>query len=178
MKTINYFFLSLVLFYSCSKDDSSDDTNEAPVVIENVVYDESLDGKLSDDSSEPTVITLASGDNRIIADQATGVADYFTVEIPSGYELAELNVESYESEGAAFIGIGEGDSITGQTAESLLGGLVYGDANIDTDILPEMGKLEGATGFTSPLPSGEYTIWLNQNGDVSSVTLNLVLEML
>ena len=73
--------------------------------------------------------------------------------------------------------IASGAMINGNMAPDLLGGLVYGDSNVNTDILPEMGMLDGATGFTPPLPTGTYTIWLNQTGTVSAATINFVLSM-
>jgi len=145
--------------------------------VDNVVFDESTDGDLSDDSSAPTSIAFSAGDNIVISDQVSGNADYFTFTIPTGYQLAEINLDNYTASDAGFIGIAEGVTLSGNAAEDLLGGLVYNDTNVSTNILPSMGTLSGATGFTGALPSGDYTIWLNQTGGMSTATLNFVLNM-
>jgi len=141
-----------------------------------IVYDESTDGELSDDGTNPTVITLAIGEN-IISSSQTANADYFTFTIPLGYQLAEINLDNYVADDAAFIGIQNGASINGMQASDLLGGLIYGTSNIGSNILPEIGTLSGATGFTEALPAGEYTIWLNQTGATSNTTINLLVNM-
>lgn len=183
MKNLIPILLCLIVVYSCSSDDDNP-TVDNPTVdnvdttnVENLVYNEAVDGDLSNDNSAPTVITFAPGDNRIISDQIAGNADYFTVTVPDGYQLAQINVDNYEASDPAFIGIASGTTISGSGASDLLGGLVYGDMNVGSDILPAMGMLSGATGFTPPLPSGEYTIWLNQTGAISAVILNFVLIM-
>ncbi|GAA3510746.1 hypothetical protein GCM10022393_25420 [Aquimarina addita] len=158
-------------------------------VIENVVYDEDIDGNLSTDNLVPTLIELAGGDNRVISGQTGTVdqANFFTFEIPDGYQLSELIVDRYSgADDIGFIGIDEGEIISGQPANNapsrLIGGLSYGTANVGTNILPAMGDLDNPAapfvsgfGFTPPLPSGTYTVWLNQTGGSSSTILNFVL---
>jgi len=145
--------------------------------VQNVVYNETNDGDFSNDNLAPTVVNFTAGDNRIISDQISGNTDYFTFVIPAGYQLTQINLDSFDVPDPGFIGIANGTSIAGQTAADLLGGLVYGQSNVGTNILPEMGTLPGATGFTGTLPAGEYTIWLNQTGGASAATLNFVVNM-
>ena len=56
----------------------------------------------------------------------------------------------------------------------MLGGITYGSGNLDTDMLPQMGQL--GQGFTPPLPTGTFTLWLNQTGPVSEATLRFVVS--
>jgi len=176
MKKLIPFFLILIISYSCSSDDGNESDNMIPE-INTIVYDESVDGDLSNSNSTPTTIEFTPGDNIVISNQMSGNADYFTVVIPDGYQLAEINLDSYIAPDRAFIGIAEGTSFSGSSAADLLGGLVYGDTNINTNILPLIGTLDGATGFTDVLSSGEYTVWLNQAGETSEATLNFVVNM-
>ncbi len=154
-------------------------------VIDNVVYDENIDGDLSLDNNAPTVITFAPGDNRIVSTQMQTVdqANFFTFQIPEGYELSQLIVDSFEgSDNLGFIGIDEGSSIS-ITPPAFIGGLSYGTVHIDTDILPAMGDESNPAaiaisgfGFTPPLANATYTVWLNQTGNNSSSVLNFVVS--
>jgi len=171
--------------YNCDKNDDSITINDNSTAIDEIIpdeviysYDESTDGDLSDSSTSPTSITFELGDNIIVASQTSDGPDYFTFSIPEGYALSQLVVDDFDVNDPGFIGIANSTVINGATAADLLGGLVYGATNIDEDILPEIGTLNGATGFTGVLPSGDYTIWLNQTGSASTATLNFVVTML
>lgn len=155
------------------------------IVTENVVYDEGVDGDLSLDNNAPTVIEFTPGDNRVISTQMQTVdqANFFTFQIPEGYQLSELIVDSYEgSDDLGFIGIDAGSSIA-TTPPAFIGGLSYGTVNIGTDILPAMGDESNPAavaisgfGFTPPLNGSQYTVWLNQTGANSSSVLNFVVS--
>ncbi|MFT7670034.1 MAG: hypothetical protein ACI8X5_002741 [Planctomycetota bacterium] len=149
-------------------------------------YDESIDGDLSGDHLTPGMLNLTLGSNLVISTQqgpSFGLdVDYLTVNIPAGMRLAEVNVISYVSSfaDAEFLGIQAGTPFTtphdNTKASDLLGGIVYGSMHIGTDILPAMGTLGGATGFTPPLSASAYTLWFNQGGDPTMVTLEFVVE--
>ena len=80
----------------------------------------------------------------------------------------------------AFLGLQVGSAFTvdasAATAGDLLGGMLYGSAQIGQDILPDIGQLAGAAGFTPPLPAGHYTFWLNQTENNSRARLNLIVS--
>lgn len=175
--------------YDFSNSIDVSELNDTPIDYENVVYDETVDGDLSTNNEAPTIIQLALGDNRVISSQSGTVdqANFFSFEVPEGYELSQLIVDSFEgSDDIGFIGLDAGNIITGQPANnapsSLIGGLSYGTANIGTDILPEMGDISNPVaafvsnfGFTPPLESGSYAVWLNQTGITSETVLNFVI---
>ncbi|MEM9884510.1 MAG: T9SS type A sorting domain-containing protein [Bacteroidota bacterium] len=150
-------------------------------------YDETTDGDISDDRFAPTAISVAEGSNTISGcvqgnSQPGGRdIDYFTFEVPAGSELTAINLDNYDADpgNLAFIGIQAGTTFTeppsGTNVANLLGGLTYGESDESTDILPAMGNLSGAMGFTPPLPAGNYTIWMNQTGPPSCYTLDLVI---
>jgi len=148
------------------------------------IWDEGEDGDLSNDGSNPSGIFVleADVDNTIIANQVGNPrdVDFFTITIPQDFELQELIVVNYQSaDDVAFIGIDDGPAtdidFNNPDPALLLGGTTYGTASIGNDILPAMGTLGNATGFTPPLPAGDYTIWLNQTGNISESTLNFVI---
>lgn len=148
------------------------------------LWDEGTDGDLSDDGTNPSgvFVLIPESDNLVIANQVGNPrdVDFFAFTVPEDFQLEALIIEDYNSaDNVAFMAIDAGattdvDFMNPQSSD-LLGGTTYGTASIGSDILPQMGTLGGATGFTPPLPPGDYTIWLNQTGAISVVTLNLVL---
>ena len=135
-----------------------------------VVYDESVAGDLSDSGLSPTVLHLGLGSNLISGTTGFGAPaidrDYFSIIVPSGAELSSLTVLPGTSEGGdvSFIGVQVGAQVTVATdassADGLLGWVHYGPGVVDRDILPRIGRGDGATGFTGPLGQGTYSFWV------------------
>lgn len=158
----------------------------APVLAGDL--DESVDGDLSGDRLNPTVLNLTVGSNTVVASQqgaASGLdVDYLTVVVPAGAQLARLDCTSYSAvdgnSNLAFLGVQEGPIFTTDAAATkasdLFGGTVYGFFSPGSDLLPTMGALSGTIGFTPPLFEGSYTFWFNQTGLQSTVGLDFVLE--
>ncbi len=152
-----------------------------------VLHNEAEDGDLSSDFNNPTQFGGLESDNFIITATQGGNgdnADYFSFEVVDGAALLSITVDGYTATGTnnqAFIGIQQGSPFTQGPADTmasdLYGGLTYGSQNLNTDILPEMGMLGNAQGFTPPLDQGVYTLWLNQTGQESTVTLNLEISV-
>ena len=148
-------------------------------------------GDFSDDRLAPTNIgTMQLGENILFASQQGDSApgdrdrDYITFEVPEGTVLSALFLDGYtttEVTRQAFMGLQEGSAITvdpetGQPDAgqgNLLAGLVYGDGNINNDLLLDLAtgvsgddrQPEPYTGFDGVLPAGTYTLWLNQGGE-------------
>lgn len=152
-----------------------------------VAWDEDFDGDLSSDFTTPTgVFNLPLGFTEFFSIQAGSPndVDYFTFTIANGLQLESIFLEDYEpgsdASNQAFIGIVEGSAFpndaTSTTSADLLGGFTYGQTNLDEDILPLMGTLSGATGFSGPLTAGTYTIWMNQTGAQSEAALIFVVD--
>lgn len=134
------------------------------------VYDEAGSGDLSNSGLSPTGITVADGSNQIFGTTGRGTAgidrDYFTFTISSGFDLASLTVlPGTTSGGLSFIGLQAGNQVTLPTntsdATGLLGWWLYGPADINTDLLPEMAvPAQGSSGFSVPLAAGTYSVWV------------------
>ena len=159
-------------------------------------------GDYSDDRLAPSDIgTMQTGENLLYAtqqgDDAAGGRDrdYITFEVPEGTVLSALFLDGYattEDTRQAFMGLQEGTAITvdpttGQPDAGegdLLTGLVYGDGLLGNDLLPLLASGESGDprqpgsypGFDGALPAGTYTLWLNQGGAPTSVTLRAVVE--
>lgn len=142
-------------------------------------YSETTSGDLSGDRNNPTDVALTLGDNMITASQSSADLDYVTVTIPAGHRLAQIVVIAYSDPDVAFIAVQAGGTFTedpnSASAANILGGAHYGQAHIGTDILDNMGNAVGFIGFTPPLEAGQFTFWLNQTADESTVTLNFVI---
>jgi hypothetical protein len=134
------------------------------------VYDEATSGDLSNSGLSPTSITVANGSNQIFGTTGRGAAgtdrDYFTFNVSAGYDFTGLTVlPGTTSGGLSFIGLQIGNQLTLPTnttdAVGLLGWWLYGPADINTDLLPEMAvSAMGSSGFSVPLPAGPYSVWV------------------
>jgi len=177
-------WLLLLCMFALSACDGDDEIPETPPIIQ-FSYDEAVDGDLSDEFDNPSgPFELVNGINSFVTLQrgeAPRDIDYFTFELKSGFKLSEIIVGDFagDSDNLAFIGLQLGSPFDNDafntTADQLLGGTLYGFADIRQNILPEMAQLEGASGFTLPLISGVYTIWLNQTGRRTTARLDFVV---
>jgi len=158
------------------------DTVFSPILI----WEDEFNGDLSDDHTAPTGSFVLNDNGMYEVDAvhqgAPRDVDYFTFVIPSGKQLSQIVLDFYDVVDPAnlsFIGIVSGNSFPNDanstTAGDLLGGKTFGVSDEGNDILQDMGTLPGATGFTGPLPSGTYSIWFNQTGDVADTDIILVV---
>jgi hypothetical protein len=132
-------------------------------------YNEALDGDLSGDRFNPTVINLDPGSNTITATSVAGDREYYTVTIPPGAELGAIVLSAYASlDDVSFIAVQNGTTFTepptGTDVTQLLGWVHFGPPEVGTDILDNMGSGSGAIGFSPPLPPGDYVFWSQQTG--------------
>lgn len=142
-------------------------------------YDEAVDGDISDDPSNPTQLTLSPGTTTVSLSTGDKEEEYLTVDIPDGFELDSLVLESFSPErNVAFIGVQQGDEFTeplnrdSADIGNLLGYNLFGEPRqIGTDILDDIGDGFGAMGFEGALPADEYTFALRQAGIESDYTL-------
>lgn len=135
------------------------------------VYNEFVQGDLSNSGLTPTLITVAAGSNQIFGTTGRGTTaldrDYFTVSVPVGLTLSAIDVLPGTQSGGvvSFIGLQAGTQVTIPTnatnATGLLGWWHYSPADISTDILPEMAiPATGSSGFAVPLGPGNYSFWV------------------
>ena len=158
-------------------DDTADDT-----------FNGSVFGDFSDDNANPDDVTLSLGSNTLVSTGEFSDADYITFEVQVGQQLVAINLADYVGgSNAAFLGIQVGDTIPTQTdiqnaIATLDGGTVYNSDQIGSDILPLLASntVEGAgqptNGLTLPLGPGLYTLWFNQNQELTESTLELITE--
>ncbi len=153
------------------------------------VYDEAVDGDLSNDPAAPTNIGLLTpGISRISgttvpsgtfepATHSYSIVDddYATFTVPTGYVVAKvfLDTDSVIQPGdRLFMGIAQGSTVSVDpaftSAAGLLGWTLVSQSMVGSDLLPYLGAsaptnfppIPGATGFDGPLGSGPYSLWL------------------
>ncbi len=139
------------------------------------IYDESIDGDLSDDRLAPTARVLAAGSNTVSGSVVTAAGidlDYLTVTVPAGLQLDAIVLDTYESANSqSFIAVQAGSVFTVPASAPTVGDLLgwnhfgSGPGQVGTDILDDIGAGPGAIGFTGPLPGGsDYTFWIQETG--------------
>ncbi|MEO0816567.1 MAG: putative Ig domain-containing protein [Pseudomonadota bacterium] len=145
-------------------------------------------GDWSNTNTDPDDVTLNEGTNTLISTGDNGDADYITFTVAAGQQVTAITLADYVGGGnAAFLGIQQGDSVPTQAdieggSAVLDGGTVYSGSQIGDDILPLLAStsVENAgqptTGLSLPLQEGTYTLWFNQNQDLSETTLEIVSE--
>ncbi|MEM9166561.1 MAG: hypothetical protein AAGB48_05995 [Planctomycetota bacterium] len=145
------------------------------------VYDESIDGDLSDDRTMPDVLIAAEGSNTIRGTVIADDLEYFRFEVPVGLELAAINVLEYTSlDPLAFLAVQTGTEFTVDPLNPdpgpLLGYVLYGPPEEGTNVLDDMGASFGSIGFSGSLPAGDYVFWNQQTGiDLTTYELEFVL---
>jgi hypothetical protein len=147
-------------------------------------HDETVNGDLSDDRLNPTNLSFATGTNTISGTTQSGDRDYFTFEVPSGWNLSSVFHQTYESDDfRGFIGLQAGTQLTeppvGANASNLLGYTLFGVDTVGSEIIDDLAasgaSLPPATGFDAPLPAGDYTFWLQQTGTLTTYSFDFVL---
>ncbi|MEM7545403.1 MAG: tandem-95 repeat protein [Pseudomonadota bacterium] len=166
--------------------DPVDSVNGTPVI----------GGDFSSDAAAPSSVTLAAGGATTVFSALEGGQldrDFITVDIPEGFRLVDVTLANYDADqgNSAFIGLVAGDNFVidpavpalGITPDGvvepgdLLGGLVYNDGDVGTDLLTGMNNPTfGFQGFDEGNLTGQLTFWLNQGGNPSSAELVFVTE--
>ncbi len=152
----------------------------APTAAANVIYDEAVNGDLSGDRFNPTIITLGLGQNTITMDVVDsnldgGDRDYFTFSLAGGLSvdailLADASNPNGGFDATAFVGLGSGnffdfDPDTFQ-GPGLIGFVLTTPDLVGTDIIGDLNATQGA------LTATDYSVWVQQTGqDVTRVSL-------
>ncbi|MFT3685795.1 MAG: hypothetical protein QM783_12870 [Phycisphaerales bacterium] len=145
-------------------------------------YNESISGDLSNSAAAPTPVTLTVGGTASIIGVVGGAEnqDWITFTVPAGAQLTSITLVSYASTDAqGFMGFQSGATFAGSpfAAGSYAGYAHFGTGAVNgalpptnligANMLPIMADpvlAAGATGFTSPLGPGTYSMLFQQLG--------------
>lgn len=146
-----------------------------------VTWNEATAGDLSNNGLAPTVLPVALGSNQVlgsVGNSGQGIdRDYFTFTVPPGATLKSLRLLSNTSisGGSSFLALQAGPQVTVTTSgggvENLLGFTHYGNDQIGTDLLPLV-----VFSFNGSLPSGTYSVWVQETGGRVDYGLDLGIE--
>lgn len=147
------------------------------------IHDEANNGDFSNNGASPTTLSFEAGLNFVFGtagktDTNTD-RDYFSFVIPVGHVLDSLTVvrSVLPAGNGAFMGLQSGGQVTvdplSPNAGPLLGFKVVGPGDKGTDILPAMGLATAPfppqpIGFTGPLHSGTYALWIQDTSGPTS----------
>jgi hypothetical protein len=162
----------------------------------NLVYNEAVNGDLSGDSLNPTILNLSAGSNQIIG-STTGNPnldrDFFTFTIPSGRQLSQIILANYAgldnvAPNQGFLAVQAGSQITSLTnTPPLLGAALIGAApgtQVGDNVLDNLGASNTVpinnnffVGFDSgTLGAGTYTFWIQETvGGIQNYNLDFVV---
>ena len=143
------------------------------------LWNESVNGDLSNNQLNPTSLTLVPGTNAVIGTVGgLDTQDWVAVDVPDDYQLSALILRNYVStDSQGFIGFQFGAGFAGNVyvPTSYAGYAHFGTGATNgalpptdltgADLLPLMADptlSAGATGFTIPLDSGPYTFLIQQ----------------
>lgn len=156
-----------------------------------VVWDEAVNGDLSNNRMAPTAVTLAVGVNTIKGSLTGNFGDgkyydYVTFQIPPGFALVKFTFETVTSSnsGAAIVGISEGvtfpSDANGTGIAQTLGWTSVTPSAVGSDILPSLAIPNhanyGNKGFTPPLRAGTYSLWMQDYNTPATYQYSLLLD--
>lgn len=142
-------------------------------------YRESVDGDLSNDPLQPTVIMIDEGDNRVRG-QTIDIPtdpDFFTFVVPPGLAITGLSLSEFVlvtngSDGGSLIALEAGTQITDvNSSDNLRGFVIAGEASgtrVGDELLDDLGG--------SPLGPGSWTFWIQNTGSITEYELTALAE--
>jgi hypothetical protein len=156
------------------------------------LWNESINGDLSNNQAAPNAFTLGNGANSVIGNVGPGDSqDWIALTVPAGFTLSSVVLAAYTSADVqGFTGFQIGNSFVGSpfVAGSYAGYSHYGTGAqngplpptnlIGQNLIPIMadntpgGTSPGAAGFAQPLGAGTYTFLIQQLGGSTAYQFN------
>lgn len=156
-----------------------------------VVWNESVNGNLSNSYMAPTPISVAAGDNIVQGSlpvfNGNLWRDYFRFTVPSGLALVSIKVVAASNangnNSGSIIGIAAGTAFTDEPSNTATSGLLgftsFGPPKVGRDILGEIAagnSTYNLPGFANPVTSGTYSVWVQDYDNPATYSLALRFE--
>jgi hypothetical protein len=150
-----------------------------------VIWNEPVQGDLSDDRFAPTPLVLMEGSNELFGVMQGGDGevfdrDFFSVTVPEGHVLSRIVLGFYFSvDRTAFIAVQRGalfpEDPDAPDPSAILGWTHFGPSEVGGDLLALMGM--NGQGFAPPLGAGTYSFWAQQTDNFTEHALDFVIEV-
>ncbi|PSB14360.1 hypothetical protein C7B76_16520 [filamentous cyanobacterium CCP2] len=156
-------------------------------------YNEAINGDLSNDENNPTVLILTPGNNIITGNTTNSPLDrdFFTFTVPAGATVSAIVLQNYQwgdgdqtnpSYGNSYFAVTAGSSFPSLTDAStfevskLIDNLA-GNNEVGQDLLePGVGSALGPAG-SGQLGEGTYSVWYQETGNTTTYQFNVVLDV-
>jgi hypothetical protein len=144
------------------------------------IWDEAIQGDLSNNNNSPAALTLGLGVNSVKGTMGRDLPqnpvdrDMFTFTIAAGRALTSINVVTFTPTNQSFYAIAPGTSINDTDPATHLANTLVQHTG---DILPQMalGSYSGGTGITDPLGPGTYTVWFQELSSVVTYQMDYTI---
>lgn len=152
--------------------------------VQALTWDETINGDLSNNGNAPTLIgtldagvNLFSGTMGALGGGPTMDADVWNFTIAAGYYLTGINLVDYSAQSGSltnnsFMAIANAATIDFNDSSLHLSNTLwgygqdgFGNTYVDLLALLDAGPEFGGIGFDGPLPSGNYTFWIQEGDD-------------
>lgn len=155
--------------------------------LADTIHDEAIDGDLSTLAASPTPLPIGVGGNTIIgtvnfSGNAAGDRDFFTLTVPDGQEITDINLLAWSPADIGFFAVNSGPTgfVPGTaTNGSFLAGAHINANRVGADLLFDFVFLSITTNSLAEqrLGPGTYTFVIQQTSNlVSSYSLEFVLS--
>jgi hypothetical protein len=145
-------------------------------------YSEFISGDLSGVGAQPTPWALTAGDNSLIGQASVIDFDFLRITVPANHTLDAIVITSHEDVNQVYAGLQAGPTWTAGSGAEIDPSQLLGWANFPSnphhgghtgeDILDDIGLGAGSTGFTPPLPGGDYTFLFQTASNAITYGLN------
>lgn len=143
------------------------------------IWDESVDGDLSDAYLTPNFFALSFGEQSLfgtVTAQGVRDRDLFTIEVPAGGELTAFRILNYASsdpDNISFVGMQLGSTLSqapSNNFDDAIGYALFGIDDVGKDLLPIITGNPFTPPFNglNPLPAGEYAVWVNETATTAN----------
>lgn len=154
-----------------------------------LVYDEAQSGDLSDDGNNPTLLAVSPGENQVVGqmgklgDQRD--QDLFRFTVPAGGWLTSLEIARYDESpdvsGGSFLAIAAGTTVSTGFGSTQLSNALVDRPGQWLEVLAAGARFgapsANVTGFSPPLPGGDYVVWFEELGTLIDYDMRLSIQV-
>jgi type II secretory pathway pseudopilin PulG len=157
----------------------------ATTVARGASYSEFVSGDLTSNGAAPVTLALDPGSNVIVAESSGVDFDILKIVVPANQTLDAIIVAFHDDPNRVFLGMQSGSTWTAGTGSGIDPSVMLGWVDFPSDphtthtgedILDDISFAPGSIGFTTPLPSGSYTLLFQTPSSAIRFALDLTVS--